>query len=62
MYICRMNSMIINKNENIINKDEFYRKVFKSVIDSFRIEGLIVPEETASEIAKRVEKEFKISS
>lgn len=57
-----MKNTIKIANKNILNDEENYRKIFKSVIDSFKIEGLILPEETAREIAKKVEEEFKIPS
>ena len=54
-----MNKMIIYKNKNLAIRDEVYPKIFQSVLDSFKIEGLEVPEKAAIEIARKVKRKLK---
>lgn len=56
-YICIMRTS--QKNTTSIDKDLMRARILKSMIASFRIENINIPEETAQEIYQRVRKKLK---
>jgi hypothetical protein len=56
-YICNMRTA--QKNNASIDKDLMREKILKSMIASFRIENIDIPEKTAQEIYLRVRKKLK---
>ena len=47
------------KNSTSIDKDLLRAKILKSMIASFRIENINIPEKTAQEIYQRVRKKLR---
>ncbi len=50
----------VTKNILTVDKDDLRESILRSMIASFRIEKINIPEKTAQEIYRRVRKRLKI--
>jgi len=57
-----MSNLIIKTNKYLTNKKKRQELIFKSVLSSFRIEGIHIKKSVARKIADKVDAQFKKSS